>query len=84
MRDPYERPSKWETVEWRMPNGRTVWAIDEPVMVDIGISDGTVRHYPLALPEGLHVAWVSVSGDRWVRRGMKDFDNIESAEGIDG
>ena len=83
VRGAYERPSKWEMVEWHMPSGRRVWSTEKPVAIDYGISDGTVRHDVRTLPEGMTIEWIEVDGERWRKRPQKDFDNIDS-EVMDG
>lgn|GEM_PF-3682315 len=64
-RNVYRRP--WGGTEWHLPDGRTMWSETRPTMIGVGISDGTERHYPLALDDGQGVEYVEVDGVRYVR-----------------
>ena len=74
---------KWGTTEWHLANGRRVWATN-PALVEIHMSDGAVRHYPMELPEGVSVSCVSVDGRRWVEPPSRDWDAVESVKEVDG
>ena len=52
-------------------------------MVDVDISDGTTRHYPLALRPDERVVGIRVNGRRWTECPDKDYDNIDSVREVD-
>ena len=81
--DEHGRHSKWQFAEWHTPDGRTIWAIDKPTMVEVDISDGTTRHYPLALRPDERVVGIKVNGRRWRECQDKDYDNIDSVREVD-
>lgn len=75
--------SKWESVEWHLPNGRTVWADARPTAVEFDVSDGTTAQHLMTLPPGTRIERIRVDGELWVRRPRRDWDNEDGIKEVD-
>lgn len=77
------RRSKWESAEWHLPNGRTIWADAMPTAVELDVSDGTTRHYPMSLPPGTRITGIRVDGRRWAECPERDWDAVDGIKEVD-